>query len=76
MRPIAIYAATGEIRRLARAQENIKVVKQCQAERQTLLFSATYPEGIARLAEKFMRSPVQIKVQAQSAGPQIEQRFL
>jgi len=51
------------------------VVKQCPAERQTLLFSATYPEGIAKLAEKFMRSPVQIKVQAQSSGPQIEQRF-
>ncbi|MEO6626611.1 MAG: ATP-dependent RNA helicase DbpA, partial [Burkholderiaceae bacterium] len=51
------------------------VVKQCPAERQTLLFSATYPDGIARLAEKFMRSPVQIKVQDQSAGPQIEQRF-
>jgi len=50
-------------------------VKQCPGERQTLLFSATYPEGIAKLAEKFMRSPVQIKIETQTAGPQIEQRF-
>ena len=46
------------------------VVKQCPAERQTLLFSATYPEGIAKLADKFMRAPVLIKVEAQSSGPQ------
>ncbi len=51
------------------------VVKQCPAARQTLLFSATYPDGIATLAQKFMRSPVQIKVEARSSGPQIEQCF-
>jgi len=51
------------------------VVKQCPAERQTLLFSATYPEGIAKLAEKFMRTPARIEVAADSAGPKIEQRF-
>ena len=51
------------------------VVKQCPAERQTLLFSATYPEGIAKLAEKFMRNPVRIEVEAQDSGPKIEQRF-
>ena len=51
------------------------VARQCPAERQTLLFSATYPEGIARLAERFMRDPVRIEVEAQGNGPQIEQRF-
>ena len=51
------------------------VVKQCPAERQTLLFSATYPEGIAKLADKFMRSPVKIEVESETAGPKIEQRF-
>ena len=51
------------------------VVKQCPAERQTLLFSATYPEGIAKLADKFMRAPVRIEVQTTSTGPKIEQRF-
>ena len=51
------------------------VVKQCPKERQTLLFSATYPEGIEKLAKQFMREPLQIKVESGVAGPQIEQRF-
>jgi len=52
-----------------------KIVRQCPAARQTLLFSATYPEGIAKLAQQFMRNPVTVKVDAQHAGAQIEQRW-
>jgi ATP-independent RNA helicase DbpA len=52
-----------------------KVVRQCPKERQTLLFSATYPEGIATLAAQFMREPVTVKVEAQHAEGQIEQRW-
>ena len=33
------------------------VAKACPKERQTLLFSATYPEGIAGLARQFLRQP-------------------
>ncbi|MBG9388655.1 ATP-dependent RNA helicase DbpA [Caenimonas aquaedulcis] len=51
------------------------VAKQCPPQRQTLLFSATYPEGIAKLAAQFMRDPVTVKVQAQHASGQIEQRW-
>jgi ATP-independent RNA helicase DbpA len=51
------------------------VTRQCPSMRQTLLFSATYPEGIEKLAKQFMREPVQIKVEAQHAGSLIEQRF-
>ncbi len=51
------------------------VTRQCPAERQTLLFSATYPEGIERLARQFMHQPEQIKVQAITAKSLIEQRF-
>ncbi|MBT9508593.1 ATP-dependent RNA helicase DbpA [Rhodoferax sp.] len=51
------------------------VTKQCPKERQTLLFSATYPEGIEKLARQFMREPVQIKVEAQHTESLIEQRF-
>jgi ATP-independent RNA helicase DbpA len=51
------------------------VTRQCPKERQTLLFSATYPEGIEKLARQFMREPVQIKVEAQHAESLIEQRF-
>ncbi len=52
-----------------------KVAKRCPKARQTLLFSATYPEGIARLAQQFMRSPKQVKVRSQVDAAQIEQRF-
>lgn len=52
-----------------------KVARQCPAQRQTLLFSATYPEGIARLAAQFLREPVTVKVEAQHGSQQIEQRW-
>jgi ATP-dependent RNA helicase DbpA len=51
------------------------VVKQTPKERQTLLFSATYPEGIEKLAKQFMRDPAQITVKAPAAESTIEQRF-
>jgi ATP-independent RNA helicase DbpA len=53
----------------------VTVAKQCPKTRQTLLFSATYPEGIAKLSAQFMREPVTVKVEAQHAGAQIEQRW-
>ena len=52
-----------------------KVVRQCAKDRQTLLFSATYPEGIAKLAAQFMRSPQTVKVQAQHSAHKIRQVF-
>ena len=51
------------------------VTKQCPKDRQTLLFSATYPEGIAKLAQQFMRDPVQVKVESLHTENLIEQRF-
>jgi ATP-independent RNA helicase DbpA len=42
----------------------VTVVKQCPAQRQTLLYSATYPEGIAALAARFLREPKSITVEA------------
>jgi ATP-independent RNA helicase DbpA len=56
-------------------EDIVKVARQCPAQRQTLLFSATYPEGIARLAAQFLREPVTVKVQAQHGSAQIEQRW-
>src|SRR5690606_38308226 len=53
----------------------VKVARQCPTERQTLLFSATYPDGIAKLATQFMRAPITVTVQAQHTGDQIEQRW-
>ena len=52
------------------------MAKQCPKERQTLLFSATYPEGIAKLAKQFMRdAAAPITVEAQHENSQIEQRW-
>jgi ATP-independent RNA helicase DbpA len=53
-----------------------KVVKQCAKDRQTLLFSATYPEGIAQLASQFMRKPQTVTVQAQHSATKIRQVFV
>jgi ATP-independent RNA helicase DbpA len=52
-----------------------KVARQCPPTRQTLLFSATYPEGIAKLSQQFMKSPQQITVQAQHEEGKIRQRW-
>ncbi|MEY4737907.1 MAG: hypothetical protein RL302_2226 [Pseudomonadota bacterium] len=51
------------------------VAKKCPKDRQTLLFSATYPEGIEKLARQFMRDPQQIKIAAPVAESTITQRF-
>ena len=51
------------------------VARQCPAERQTLLFSATYPEGVVRLARQFMRQPQEISLPEQHAAETIRQRF-
>jgi ATP-independent RNA helicase DbpA len=51
------------------------VAKQCPANRQTLLFSATYPEGIESLARQFMRGPQRVEVAAPQSTSLIEQRF-
>jgi ATP-independent RNA helicase DbpA len=53
----------------------VTVTKQCPPERQTLLFSATYPEGIEKIANQFMRDPVQVKVETATTQSLIEQRF-
>jgi len=51
------------------------IVCACPARRQTLLFSATYPDDIRKISAEFLRDPVEIKVEAQHDDAQIEQRF-
>ena len=51
------------------------VAKQCPKERQTLLFSATYPEGIAKISQQFMKQPQTITVQAQHEKSKIRQHW-
>lgn len=51
------------------------VAKRCPLRLQTLLFSATYPEGISRLASQFLRNPQEVKLLEQHEGTKIRQRF-
>jgi len=51
------------------------VIKHCPTQRQTLLFSATYPAGIAGLAKKFMREPQQVTLEEKHAANKIRQQF-
>jgi len=53
----------------------VRVAQRCPKQRQTLLFSATYPEGIAKLAERFMREPQTVRVEATESTSRIRQRF-
>ena len=52
-----------------------EIVAQTPERRQTLLFSATYPEDVEQLAARFLREPLRVEVQALHDDSQIEQRF-
>ncbi len=51
------------------------VARQCPKKRQTLLFAATYPEGIERLARQFLRQPKEVKLLERHEADKIRQRF-
>jgi ATP-dependent RNA helicase DbpA len=56
--------------------DDIKAVaKQCPKQRQTLLFSATWPDGVAALAVAFMREPREVKLVERHAASKIRQIF-
>ncbi len=50
----------------------VAVVKRAPKNRQTLLFSATYPEDIDKLSQQFLRDPKRVEV-ASAAPTQIRQ---
>ena len=51
-----------------------KIVSKLHAERQTMLFSATMPKEIVRLADSLLKNPVKVSVTpVSSAAPKIEQ---
>jgi len=52
------------------------ILAEVPKERQTLLFSATMPDPIRRLAEKFMNNPTVVKIQPQGVtAPKIAQVY-
>ncbi len=57
------------------AEEIAYVTERCPRERQTLLFSATYPPGVTKLARRFLREPKQVTLDERHAATKIRQRF-
>ncbi|MFD2229234.1 ATP-dependent RNA helicase DbpA [Alkalimarinus sediminis] len=51
------------------------IIQQTPSKRQTLLFSATYPEKIQQLSSDFQSNPVEITVESVHSHSQIEQIF-
>jgi ATP-independent RNA helicase DbpA len=57
------------------ADDIATILQSCPAKRQTLLFSATYPDGVTSIASKFMRDPAQVTLTERHAAAKIRQRF-
>jgi ATP-independent RNA helicase DbpA len=51
------------------------IVSACPQRRQTLLFSATYPDDIRNATAGFLNDPIEIAVESQHDDSKIEQRF-
>ncbi len=57
-------------------QKTLEVIVQAiPAQRQTLLFSATFPDAIRGIAQQVMRSPVMVEVAPTQDTVRVEQRF-
>lgn len=52
-----------------------KIIDQIPAQRQTLLFSATFPRQIQKIANRIMQKPVMVKVASTHDHATIEQHF-
>ena len=51
------------------------IIEQAPTDRQTLLFSATFPDNIESLSTKVMKQPEMVKVESTHQHSTIEQRF-
>lgn len=51
------------------------IVAHTPGERQTLLFSATYPDDIRSLSDRFQRSPEIVRITSRAGVKAIDQRF-
>ncbi|MTD39515.1 ATP-dependent RNA helicase DbpA [Erwinia sp. CPCC 100877] len=52
-----------------------EVIAHVPAQRQTLLFSATWPHAIAAISRRFQREPLTIEIDTVDELPAVEQRF-
>jgi len=55
------------------ADDILKIVSNLPKQRQSLLFSATYPENIERLTKIILKNPVEIKIENQEKKVAIEE---
>ncbi len=51
------------------------IIAQCPSQRQTLLFSATYPKEIRELAKQFMQHPQEVIIDSEPEELDITQQF-
>lgn len=51
------------------------IAESCPPQRQTLLFSATFPDDIQSLSRKFQENPLLIEVESEVSHSQISQQF-
>ena len=53
----------------------LRILEQTPATRQTLLFSATYPEEITAISARFQNSPAEVRIAAAEENANIKQIF-
>ncbi|WP_017916720.1 ATP-dependent RNA helicase DbpA [Xanthomonas sp. SHU 308] len=52
-----------------------EIASRCDKHRQSLLFSATFPEEIRALARDLLKEPAEITVEGADSAPEIDQQF-
>lgn len=57
------------------AEDMQHIVEHTPNHRQTLLFSATFPDSIQHISRRFQKNPTQVKVESQHQAEVIEQIF-
>ncbi len=73
----AILDEADEMLNMGFIEDIESILSQVPTERQTLLFSATMPAPIQRMAERFMKDPQVVRVKAKEMTvPSIEQYYL
>lgn len=74
---IVILDEADEMLSMGFVEDIENILQEVPAERQTLLFSATMPKPIKDLAQRFMKNPEFIGIQAKEMTvPQIEQHYV
>lgn len=51
------------------------IIGQCPTDRQTLMFSATWPQSIRRLSERYQRAPEDVRIEQESVLSDITEIF-